>query len=74
MLLDRLSTMLEAAFARSAVASQLALSPSEAAALVVTFTRGLAVMERIVGNKDYLSRTASSLTRALVEQRRSDVS
>lgn len=74
MLLDRLSTMLEAAFARPGVASQLALSPSEAAAVVVTFTRGLAVMERIVGNRDFLSRTASSLTRALVEQRRSDVS
>lgn len=70
MLLERLSAMLEAAFARPGVASQLTLSPPEATAVIVTFTRGLAVMERIVGDRDFLSRTASSLTRVLVDQHR----
>lgn len=67
-LVERLSTMLEAACSRPSIAQQLTLSPPEAAAVIVTFTRGLAVMERIVGDSDFLSRTASSLTRSLVDR------
>jgi len=45
---------------------QLTLAPAQAAMLVVTFTRGLAGMKRVYGDRSALSRAADGLIRALV--------
>jgi TetR/AcrR family transcriptional regulator, transcriptional repressor for nem operon len=65
-LLDTLTSLVEAALRRPGISRQLALGPAEAAGVVVTFTRGLAVMERIYGDRQGLLRGAEALTRALV--------
>lgn len=65
-LLDTLTSLVEAALKRIGENQQLALAPAEAARVVVTFTRGLAVMERIYGDRKSLLRSAEALTRALI--------
>jgi TetR/AcrR family transcriptional regulator, transcriptional repressor for nem operon len=65
-LLNELSLRIETALERPAVRRQLALESADAAAVVVTFTRGLAVMERVHGDRKSLLRAAGALTRALV--------
>lgn len=65
-LLDRLTALVEDALSRPGVRPQLTLEPAQAAMVVVTFTRGLAVMERVYGDKRALSRAADGLIRALV--------
>jgi AcrR family transcriptional regulator len=65
-LLDTLTSLVEAALKRPGIGQQLALEPAEAADVVVTFTRGLAVMERVNGDRKALLRSADALTRALV--------
>jgi AcrR family transcriptional regulator len=65
-LLTRLTAIVEAALSRPAVRAQLTLEPAQAALMVVTFTRGLAVMERIYGDRAALTRAADGLVRALV--------
>jgi AcrR family transcriptional regulator len=64
--LNRLASLVETALDRPAVQRQLALTPADAANVVVTFTRGLAVMERVYGDRNALLRAADALTRALV--------
>jgi TetR/AcrR family transcriptional regulator, transcriptional repressor for nem operon len=64
--LNRFAALIEAALNRPAVRRQLALEPADAASVVVTFTRGLAVMERVYSNRKALLRAAGALTRALV--------
>jgi len=63
-LLDTLEAEIETALSRHA--GQLVLSPRETAGLVVTFTRGLAVMERVYHDARRLDRTAAALVRTLV--------
>jgi AcrR family transcriptional regulator len=65
-LLDKLISLVEAALKRPGISQQLALKPVEAARVVVIFTRGLAVMERVYGDRKVLLRGADALTRALV--------
>lgn len=65
-MLDRLTAIVEAALSRPAVRRQLTLEPGQAALVVVTFTRGIAVMERVYGDRRALSRGADGLIRALV--------
>ena len=64
--LDRLTAIVEAALARPSLQAGLALEPAQAAMVVVTFTRGLAVMERVHGDREALSRAAGGLIQALV--------
>ena len=64
-LLDALSSLVETALKRPGIGQQLALEPADAAGVVVTFTRGLAVMERVYGDRNVLLRNAEALTRAL---------
>jgi TetR/AcrR family transcriptional repressor of nem operon len=63
-LLDTLETEIETGL--SPHAGQLVLSLEETARLAVTFTRGLAVMERIYHDAPRLKRTADALVRTLV--------
>ncbi|GAB3257808.1 TetR/AcrR family transcriptional regulator [Chitinimonas naiadis] len=46
--------------------ANLALPPTAAARLIVTYTRGLAVMERVYGNRERLDDSAASLIQLLV--------
>ena len=64
--LDRLAAIVEAALSRPAIRAGLALEPAQAAMVVVTFTRGLAVMERVHGDRTALARAADGLIRALI--------
>ena len=66
-LIERLEMRLESAFRRPEVENQLHLAPNEAAELVVTFTRGLAVMERITADKERLLRTSRALVASLTK-------
>lgn len=63
-LLDMLQAELVAAL--SDFADQLVLPPEDTARLVVTFTRGLAVMERVYHDAERLGETADALVRTLV--------
>lgn len=63
-LLTRLTEIVETALSR--VPMQLTLEPAQAALMVVTFTRGLAVMERVYGDRAALTRAADGLIRTLV--------
>ena len=66
-LLDELGVLVGAALSRAAVREGLVLAPDEAAQVVVTFTRGLAVMERVYRDPAALRRAAAALVRALVK-------
>jgi TetR/AcrR family transcriptional repressor of nem operon len=63
--LDRLVSVVEAALVRPKIRAQLSLEPAQAAMVVVTFTRGVAVMERVYGDRDALLQAADSLIRSL---------
>ncbi|TCT06693.1 TetR/AcrR family transcriptional regulator [Aquabacter spiritensis] len=65
-LLDGLDAILMAALARPGAAERLAVPAEAAARLVVTFTRGLAVMERVYGDPAALRATARTLVDLLV--------
>jgi hypothetical protein len=64
-MLDDLRHIVLAAVSTDAARPRLAVTPDEAADLVVTFTRGLAVMERVYQDATHLDRIASALVRAL---------
>lgn len=64
-MLDELHGIVLAALSTEAARARLAVSPDEAADLVVTFTRGLAVMERVYQDPAHLDRIAATLVRAL---------
>lgn len=67
-LLDGLESLIETALSRHP--DQLVLPPKEAAKLLVTFTRGLAVMERVYHDRKQLQGTADALLSTLVVSRR----
>jgi AcrR family transcriptional regulator len=52
--------------------AQLVIPPRQAASLIVTMTRGIAVMERVYGDSRRLKQTASALVDTLVQKRRAD--
>lgn len=64
-LLDELETEIATALSRHV--DELALSLGDTARLIVTFTRGLAVMERIYHDSRRLTQTADALVRTLVK-------
>lgn len=66
-LLDGLERLLEQAATRAGAAC--ALPPGEAARLVVTFTRGLAVMERVHGDAERLRESVASFVALLFPHR-----
>jgi len=67
-LLDELHEIVAAALSRPAIEKGLVLQPADAARIVVTFTRGLAVMERVYRDRRRLSATAEALVTALVRR------
>lgn len=69
-LLDTLQALVARALDRGPIRNRLVLGPEETAEILVTFTRGLAVMERIYGDDARLPDRAAALVRALVRRRR----
>lgn len=65
-LLDRLTALVSSALARPHVERQLAIAPERAARVVVTFTRGLAVMERAGSTPAQLQDAAKALFDMLI--------
>jgi AcrR family transcriptional regulator len=65
-LLDELTGIVRRASAKPKWAKRLTLEPSETAQVIVTFTRGLAVMERVYRDPKRLKKSAAALVRALV--------
>lgn len=61
-LLDEFQILVEQALSRPGVSERLALSPQAAATVIVTFTRGLAVMERIYRDPAKLRQSAADFT------------
>jgi len=68
-MLDSLAGVVQQALESEASATQLAVPPKQAADLIVTMTRGIAVMERVYGDTKRLKQTASTLVDALVPRR-----
>lgn len=64
-LIDHLRSLITAALSNPEAKPALAIEPKAAAELVVTFTRGLAVMERIHRDRKQLKQTASQLVQIL---------
>ena len=64
-LLDDLKNLVRTALSTSAARKALVLKPDLAAELIVTFTRGLAVMERAYRDRSRLERTATALVSLL---------
>jgi AcrR family transcriptional regulator len=64
-LLDQLETLVTNALKDRASSPALKIAPDAAADLVVTFTRGLAVMERVYRDESRLRRTAATLVELL---------
>ena len=60
------TTAISTALSAEPIQGDLALAPDEVAQVMVTFTRGLAVMERIYQEPERLRTTADSLVRLLV--------
>ncbi|MGK9168770.1 TetR/AcrR family transcriptional regulator [Inquilinus limosus] len=69
-MLDELRRIVLAALSTEAARARLAVTPDEAADLVVTFTRGLAVMERIYQDSAQLERIAAALVQTLLRDPR----
>lgn len=69
-LLDALAALLGEALSKPGIRRQLALEPTEASLLIVTFIHGLAVMERVYGKRKALLQTAQTLTRVIVAKTR----
>ena len=65
-LLDDLATVIRDALADPARAARLAVEPSVAAALIVTFTRGLAVMHCVQPDAKHLRQLARAFARTLI--------
>jgi len=65
-LLDDLGDLVSVALSTNSARGALALDPKVAGDVIVTFTRGLAVMERVYGDKSRLKRTAASLVDLLL--------
>jgi len=69
-LLDELHATVRSALSSERARKRLTLDPSEAALVVVTFTRGLAVMERVYQNRKRLRDAANALVRTLTIDKR----
>lgn len=65
-LLDSLEELVSSALSSPQARRRLSLSPDRAARLVVTFTRGLAVMERLLHDEGRLHEAASALIDVLL--------
>lgn len=65
-LLSDLEDILRAALSTPCANEKLTLPPAQAAEVIVTFTRGLAVMERVHRNPKRLNENAAALVKALV--------
>jgi TetR/AcrR family transcriptional regulator, transcriptional repressor for nem operon len=68
-LLSDLEDILRIALSTSQANKKLTLSPAQTAELVVTFTRGLAVMERVHRDPKRLNESAAALIKALIVSR-----
>ncbi|MFG1296516.1 MULTISPECIES: TetR/AcrR family transcriptional regulator [Xanthobacter] len=68
-LLNDLRTIMQSALAIDQIRAGLKLSPEETAEILVTFTRGLAIMEALYHSSDQLRSTSNSLARALLSTR-----
>ncbi len=68
-LLEGLDALLITALSRAEASGHLALPAAQASRLVVTFTRGLAVMERVYGDADALRETSRALVDLLFPPR-----
>ena len=67
-LLSDLEDLIRTALSASPMKEQLVLSPAQTADIIVTFTRGLAVMERVHRDPKRLNKTTAGLIKALVIQ------
>ena len=65
-LLDNVERLLRERLSTDEVRSRLAISPAEAARVLITMTRGIVVMERVYQDADRLRATAASLIDALL--------
>jgi AcrR family transcriptional regulator len=68
-MLDELEVALLAVLDSKDARAQLAVPPQQAASIIVTMTRGIAVMERVYGDTKALRQTAFALVEALVPKR-----
>jgi TetR/AcrR family transcriptional repressor of nem operon len=68
-LLDDLEASIQTALSPPERAKGLSLAPAQAAQVIVTFTRGLAVMERVYRDPLRLKQSAEALIQMLVSQR-----
>jgi TetR/AcrR family transcriptional regulator, transcriptional repressor for nem operon len=66
MLLDDMKSIIASALSSSPARTYLVLNPVATAETVVTFSRGLAVMERVYQDPEQLRRSAAGLVQALV--------
>jgi len=69
-LIGDLTTLLTEALSRPGTKAALSITPSAAADLIVTFTRGLAVMERIHHDRKHLKQTAGHFVQTLFRPKR----
>jgi TetR/AcrR family transcriptional regulator, transcriptional repressor for nem operon len=65
-LLSDLDDIVQTALSTPSMNKKLTLSPAQAAEVIVTFTRGLAVMERVYRDPKRLNETAAALIKALI--------
>jgi TetR/AcrR family transcriptional regulator, transcriptional repressor for nem operon len=65
-LLSDLEDIVRTALSASSTNKKLTLSPAQAADVIVTFTRGLAVMERVHRDPKRLNESAAALIKALI--------
>ena len=65
-MLEHFAALVRTALDRPDFRARLALDPAATADVVVTFTRGLAVMERVHGDPARLTETARAIVKALV--------
>jgi AcrR family transcriptional regulator len=69
-LIANLTKLLTEALSRPGAKTALSIAPGAAADLIVTFTRGLAVMERIHHDRKHLKQTANHFVQALFQPKR----
>jgi hypothetical protein len=67
-MLDELEDVLFGVLGTPEARAQLIIPPRQAARLIVTMTRGIAVMERVYGEPKRLRQTALALVDTLVQQ------
>ena len=67
-LLEELEAAVRSTLERNGMEGQLTLEPAAAAQVVITFTRGLAVMERVYRDRGQLRGAAAALVQALVSK------